>query len=70
MYRNGTLEIQDTVNPSYSGTYSLSFTGTSGSDTVVVTLNEQEYMYLSFDYDKPGRNRDQHHPLHPLRLWG
>ena len=51
VYRNGTLEIQDTVNPSYSGTYSLSFTGTSGSDTVVVTLNEQEYMYLSFDYD-------------------
>lgn len=29
----------------------MSFTGTSGSETVVVTLNSQTYMELQFDFD-------------------
>ena len=65
VYRNGSLEIQDTVNPSYAGSYSLSFTGTTGSDTVVVTLDDQEYMYLSFDYDSQSVNVTQTIPFTP-----
>ncbi|HJB38180.1 MAG TPA: Stk1 family PASTA domain-containing Ser/Thr kinase, partial [Candidatus Acutalibacter ornithocaccae] len=37
VYRNGTKVTTDTVNPAYGSSYSLSFTGTSGSETVVVT---------------------------------
>ena len=51
VYRNGTKVTNDTVNPSYGSSYSLSFTGTSGSETVVVTLNSQTYMELQFDFD-------------------
>lgn len=51
VYRNGTKVTTDTVNPSYGSSYSLSFTGTSGSETVVVTLNNQTYMELQFDFD-------------------
>lgn len=51
VYRNGTKVTTDTVNPSYGSSYSLSFTGTSGSETVVVTLNSQTYMELQFDFD-------------------
>ena len=46
VYRNGTKVTTDTVNPAYGSSYSLSFTGTSGSETVVVTLNSQTYMEL------------------------
>lgn len=51
VYRNATLVETNTVNPSYAGTYKLSFTGTSGKETVVVTLDDQDYMYLEFDFD-------------------
>ena len=51
VYRNATQVTTDTVNPSYGSSYSLSFTGTSGSETVVVTLNSQTYMELQFDFD-------------------
>ena len=51
VYRNGTWVQSDTVNPAYSGTYSLLFTGTSGTDTVVIELDEQRYMQLDFNYD-------------------
>ena len=51
VYRNGTKVSTDTVNPAYGSSYSLSFTGTSGSETVVVTLNSQTYMELQFDFD-------------------
>ena len=51
VYRNGTKVTTDTVNPAYGSSYSLSFTGTSGSETVVVTLNSQTYMELQFDFD-------------------
>ena len=51
VYRNGTKVTTDTVNPAYGSSYSLSFTGTSGSETVVVTLNSQTYMELQFNFD-------------------
>ena len=51
VYRNGTKVTTDTVNPSYGSSYSLSFTGTSGSETVVVTLNSQTDMERQFDFD-------------------
>ena len=65
VYRNGTMERTDTVNPSYTGTYSLSFTGTSGTDAVVVTLDDQEYMYLNFDYDNQTVTVTQTIPFQP-----
>lgn len=51
VYQDGTQVTTDTVNPAYGSSYSLSFTGTSGSDVVVVTLNDQPYMELEFNYD-------------------
>ncbi len=51
VYRNGTVVEEKTVNPAYAGSYTLSFTGTSGQETVVVKLNDQDYMYLSFNFD-------------------
>ena len=51
VYRNGTQVTTDTVNPAYGSSYSLSYTGTSGTDVLVVTLNDQTYMELSFDFD-------------------
>lgn len=51
VYCNGTLVESSTVNPAYSGTYSLLFSGTSGSDTIVIQLDGQKYMELEFNYD-------------------
>lgn len=51
VYQNGTLVDERTINPAYSGSYHLSFTGTSGQDNVVVKLEDQDYMYLTFNYD-------------------
>ena len=51
VYRNGAQVQSDTVNPAYSGSYALLFTGTSGVDTVVVELDNQRYMQLEFNYD-------------------
>ena len=51
VYRNGAQVQRDTVNPAYSGTYSLLFTGTSGVDTVVIELDDQRDMQLEFNYD-------------------
>lgn len=51
VYRNGTVTTNETINPALAGSYTLSFTGTSGSETIVVQLDGQEYIYLSFDYD-------------------
>ncbi|MGI6255147.1 MAG: Stk1 family PASTA domain-containing Ser/Thr kinase [Acutalibacter sp.] len=51
VYRNGTQVTTDTVNPAYGSSYSLSYTGTSGTDMLVVTLNDQTYMELSFNFD-------------------
>ena len=51
VYRNGVVVDQQTVNPSMAGSYTLAFTGTKGQDTVVVTLDDQNYMELIFDFD-------------------
>ena len=42
---------QQTVNPAYSGGYTLSFSGKSGLENIVVQLNDQDYMYITFNYD-------------------
>ncbi|WP_322173782.1 Stk1 family PASTA domain-containing Ser/Thr kinase [Acutalibacter caecimuris] len=51
VYRNGVVTEERTVNPAYVGSYELSFTGTSGEENVVVRLNDQDYMYLTFNFD-------------------
>ncbi len=51
VYKNGSLIIEDTINPAYTGGYDFSSTGTSGVDKMVVKLNGQDYMYIDFDYD-------------------
>lgn len=51
VYRNGTVVEENTVNPAYASSYALSFSGTSGKDTVVVRLNDQDYMQFTFDFD-------------------
>lgn len=51
VYRNGTQVDSQIVNPSYNNSYNLSFTGTSGTETIVVELNGQTYMELQFNYD-------------------
>lgn len=51
VYRNGTQVISEVVNPSYASSYSISFTGTSGTETIVVTLNDQTYMEYEFNFD-------------------
>jgi len=50
-YRNGSLVNTETVNPAYGNTYNLSLTGTSGVEKVVIRLNDQDYMYIDFDFD-------------------
>jgi len=51
VYRNGALVDERTVNPSYNGNYTLSFSGTSGQDTIAVQLENQDYMFLTFNFD-------------------
>lgn len=53
-YLDGDLSVTKTVNPSYNGICTLTFTGTSGEHTVVVTLDGNEYnmFTLNFDTDK------------------
>ena len=51
VYRNGTVVDSVRVNPSLAGSYRLAFTGTSGVDTVIITLDDQNYMELSFNFD-------------------
>lgn len=51
VYRNGMVVDESTVNPAYNGSYHLSFSATSGQETVVVKLNDQDYMYLTFNFD-------------------
>lgn len=51
VYRNGTQVSSDTVNPSYAGSYSIEFTGTSGTETVVITLDGQKYQQIEFNFD-------------------
>ena len=52
VYRNGTLEMQENgLNLAMTGSYNIEFTGKTGTDKVVVKLDEQLYMELDFDYD-------------------
>ena len=51
VYRNGTLVEDVTVNPAYAGTYPLSYTGNSGTETVMVRLEDQDYIQLAFNFD-------------------
>lgn len=51
IYRNGTLVDTQEVNPSYMGSYTLEYTGTSGVESIVVVLDGQTYMRLEFNYD-------------------
>ena len=53
VYRSGTQVATETVNPAYGGSYNLNFTGTSGTENVVVTLNDETYMELEFNFDEP-----------------
>lgn len=51
VYRNGVTVVSEVVNPAYASSYSISFTGTSGTEPVVVTLNDQTYMEYEFNFD-------------------
>ena len=51
VYRNGVQVDQSVVNPAYASSYTISFSGTSGTETVVVALNGQTYMELEFNFD-------------------
>lgn len=51
VYRNGTQTQTDTVNPAYASSYPVSFSGTSGTETVVVELDNQQYLQIEFDFD-------------------
>lgn len=51
VYRNGAQVVSEVVNPAYASSYSISFTGTSGTEPVVVTLNDQTYMEYEFNFD-------------------
>lgn len=51
VYRNGTQIESNTVNPAYSGSYSLTLKGTTGIDTVVIELDGQKYMQILFNFD-------------------
>lgn len=50
-YRNGSLINTETVNPAYGNTYNLTLTGTTGTEKVVIRLNDQDYMYIDFNFD-------------------
>ena len=51
VYRNGVVTEQLSINPALAGSYRVAFTGTSGVDTVIITLDGQTYMELSFNFD-------------------
>lgn len=40
-----------TVNPSYSGSYSMAFKGTSGTKKLLITLDDQRYQEFTLDFD-------------------
>lgn len=52
VYVDGTVVTDETVNPSYTGSFSSTFTGTEGTQQVVVRLDNQEYLYGTLDFDK------------------
>lgn len=50
VYRNGVVQEQLSINPAMAGSYRVAFTGTTGTDTVIITLADQTYMELSFNF--------------------
>lgn len=51
IYRDGAKIDELVMNPSYNNTYQLSLTGTTGVSDVVIVLNEQDYMYIEYNFD-------------------
>lgn len=51
IYRDGVVVNEDTVNPYYTGAYNASFTGTEGTEALVVRLDNQEYIFATLDFD-------------------
>lgn len=56
IYRNGTVINDTTINPSYAGSYALSYTGAGGSDDFVVELGGQVIYRITFDYVNNEKN--------------
>ncbi len=50
-YLDGNLSETRTVNPSYNSTCTLTFTGTGGQHTLIVTLGGQKYRVYTLDFD-------------------
>ncbi len=55
-YVDGALEVTKKVNPSYSGTYSLSLKGTSGKKTVIINLDGKKYRVYEVNFDVSSNN--------------
>ena len=65
VYRDATLVSTEIINPQYLSTYTLNFSGTTGIEKIVVKLNDQEYMFLDFDYDLQEVTVTQQNPYVP-----
>ncbi len=50
-YVDGILSETNTVNPSMSDVYQMSFTGSSGQQTLTIQLNGQKYKVYTLDFD-------------------
>ncbi len=50
-YFDGSMTTKKTVNPQYNDICTLSFTGTTGQHSVVVTLDDSEYNVFSLNFD-------------------
>lgn len=59
VYRSGTIETTTTINPEYAGEYTVSFTGTSGEEEIIVELGGQVIYKINFDYDNQVTNITQ-----------
>ncbi len=51
IYCDGTLSTDTYVNPAYSSTYTVTFSGTSGSQNIVATLNGSDYVTCVANYE-------------------
>ncbi len=52
IYVNGSVIQTATVNPLYQGTYTFTVTGKTGTQSVVVELDNQEYLKGTINYDE------------------
>jgi eukaryotic-like serine/threonine-protein kinase len=51
VYCDGELQTDTYVNPTYSSTYTVVFSGSSGSQQITATLNGSDYVTCTADYD-------------------